>query len=132
MCEVGDIILVNGYRNNDGVMSRHSFVVINDEGGKIQGLDYDIICNVMSSFKSEEHKSRKLSFNCNVLVKPSDSTIENGNNEEGYIKADQLYYFNEKKSNYVVIGKISNEVLERLFSLLAETNFPIRKYFNNL
>lgn len=50
MCNVGDIIVVNGYNDNGKTIGRHSFVVLNDDAGKIQGLDYDIICNVMSSY----------------------------------------------------------------------------------
>lgn len=60
MCKAGDIILVNDYQDSKITISHHSFVVINDEGGQIQGLDYDIICNVMSSFKNEEQRKKKL------------------------------------------------------------------------
>lgn len=35
MCKVGDIILVNSYKDNGKNLSRHSFVVISDEEGKI-------------------------------------------------------------------------------------------------
>lgn len=131
MCEVGDIIVVNGYRNNDGIMKKHSFIVINDEGGKIQGLDYEVICNVMSSFQDEEHKKRKLNHPCNVPISATESTVVNGNTKDGYIKSDQLYYFN-KKTKYWVIGKVNPEVLERLFNVLRMYDFPIIKILDNL
>jgi len=35
MCKVGDIILVQNYKDNDIELSRHSFVIISDKAGKI-------------------------------------------------------------------------------------------------
>lgn len=56
MCKLGDIIVVNRYVGDDGKnINKHSFVVINDKPGFIEGLHYDFISNVMSSFKSEKH-----------------------------------------------------------------------------
>ncbi len=52
-CQVGDIIVVNEYKSQGRTLKQHSFVVINTDGGQIQGLDYDVVCNVMSSFHSE-------------------------------------------------------------------------------
>jgi co-chaperonin GroES (HSP10) len=31
MCKIGDIILVNKYKDNGKTLKRHSFVVINDD-----------------------------------------------------------------------------------------------------
>ena len=62
MCQVGDIILVDHYSDNGKTLSKHSFVVIDDNNGTIEGMSYDMICNVLSSFKSEEQKRRKLSY----------------------------------------------------------------------
>ena len=56
MCKVGDIILINNYKHGNKNLSHHSFVVMNDEAGKISGLSYDMICNVLSSYKNEEQK----------------------------------------------------------------------------
>ena len=50
MCCVGDIILINKYKDNGTVITKHSFVVVDDDGGSIQGLPYDFMCNVLSSF----------------------------------------------------------------------------------
>ena len=38
MCQIGDIILVQKYKDRGQDLSRHSFVVISDENGEIQGL----------------------------------------------------------------------------------------------
>ena len=48
MCKLGDIILVNKFKNEDGeIVSKHSFVVINDEKDSIGGLKYDFVANMM-------------------------------------------------------------------------------------
>jgi len=55
MCKIGDIIVIEKYIGEDGKMiHRHSFVVISDKEGYIEGLKYDLVTNVMSSFKNEE------------------------------------------------------------------------------
>ena len=67
MCKLGDIIVIKKYIGDDGeIINRHSFVVINDKPGFIEGLNYDLVSNVMSSFKNEEHRMRKLKFEENV------------------------------------------------------------------
>lgn len=38
MCKIGDIIIVRKYKDHGKTISSHSFVVINDENGEIQGL----------------------------------------------------------------------------------------------
>ena len=57
----------------------------------------------MSSFKDEKHKHRKLKYKENVGIKSDDIISDNKNNKEGYIKADQLFYFNKKKIKYYVL-----------------------------
>ena len=47
MCKIGDIIIVNGYKDNGNTIPSHSFVVVSDENGKIQGLSYDFVANVL-------------------------------------------------------------------------------------
>jgi len=55
MCKLGDIIVVDEFIGEDGKkVCRHSFIVINDKPGFIEGLGYDFVVNVMSSFKNEE------------------------------------------------------------------------------
>lgn len=90
MCKLGDIIVINKYVGDDHKkISKHSFVVINDKPGFIEGFKYDMIVNVMSSFKSEEHRIKKLKFEENVEIL-SEQIISNipKNNKSGYIKAD--------------------------------------------
>ncbi len=56
MCKLGGIIVIKKYKDRGNNLSRHSFVVIDYEPGAIRGLSYDLVCNVMSSFKSKEQK----------------------------------------------------------------------------
>ena len=63
MCKLGDIILVENYIGDDGKeINQHSFVVVSDEKGTIAGLDYSMVASVISSFKSEEQRQKKLKY----------------------------------------------------------------------
>ena len=120
MCKLGDIIVVSNYIGDDGSkINRHSFVVINDKPGFIEGLRYDLVTNVMSSFKSEEQRMRKLKFEENVEIL-GEHIISNipKNNKTGFIKADQLIFFDKNKINYYVMGHISDELLDELIMII--------------
>lgn len=133
MCKIGDIILVNKYIDNGKTLNRHSFIVLNDESGKIQGLDYNIICNVMSSFKSEEHKQKKLKYYPkNFPVSYDDVDIlAGGNCQDGYVKLDQFYYFNKENLDYIVIGSIDTAVFNEIIRIVQELD-NIQKITDNL
>lgn len=121
MCKLGDIIVVNKYIGDDGkLINKHSFVVINDKPGFIEGLQYDLVTNVMSSFKSEEQRMKKLKFEENVEI-VSEQIISDipTNNKSGFIKADQLIYFDKKKIDYYVLGRISEELLDELAMIIV-------------
>ena len=119
MCKVGDIIVVDRYIDDGKVLSRHSFIVLNDETGEIKGLDYDIVCNVISKFQNEEHKNKKLKYPGNFPIKAEDKNITNSKmNVDGYIKADQFYYFCKAKTNYVVIGNLNVEIFNALIEYI--------------
>ena len=63
MCKIGDIIVIKNYIGEDGrEISQHSFIVIDDTPSEICGLNYDIVTNVMSSFKNNNHKRKKLRY----------------------------------------------------------------------
>lgn len=132
MCKIGDIILVDSYQDNGNTLRKHSFIVIEDEGGKIEGLSYDMIGNVLSSFKSEEQKERKLSYPGNFPVANEDTNTNPDNGKSGYIKTDQLYYFNKEKISYRIIGNINPEILELIFEFIEESDFPIYEVIDNL
>jgi len=136
MCKLGDIIVVDEYIGEDGIkIQRHSFIVINEQPDFIEGLKYDLVTNVISSFKSEEHKNKKLRFIENVEIVSND-IISNKkyNQKSGFIKADQLIYFDKSKINYYVLGHISDELLDELMMIimiLAKDN-KLRNNLNNI
>lgn len=113
MCKVGDIIVVKNYKQNGTDFKTHSFIVLNIDGGQIEGLDYDMVCNVMSSFRNKD-KHKKLSYPGNIELTPEDREIISGNDEGGYVKAEQLFYFDRSKLDYYVIGNLTPEAFQKL------------------
>lgn len=132
MCKVGDIIIINNYEDNGRILNKHSFVVLDDEDGEIQGLAYDMVCNVMSSFKDEEQKKRKLKYPGNFVVTSNDKKTNPDNGKEGYIKAEQLYYFIKEKIDFQVIGSMNKESLEKLIRFIEGLDIDIKEIIDNL
>lgn len=118
MCCVGDIILIKEFKNEDGqVIPIHPFVVVDDQEDKIQGLDFDMVGVLMSSFKNDEHRRRKLSMRQNLEI-----TVEDGVKKDGYLKANQLHYFKKENTNYITVGKVDDDLLEALLELIQTLN----------
>ena len=123
MCRVGDIIVVKEFKDSNGtVVPKHSFVVISDEAGIIESYSYDFISNIMCSFHSENHKKRKLKIKSNLEIVPNKIKGRNVNNKTGYIRADDLFYFKKDKIDYKVIGRLSDEMLDKLIKLVINLN----------
>lgn len=132
MCKIGDIILIERYKDREKALGRHSFVVIDDQNGEIQGLPYDMICNVFSSFKSEEQKKRKLGYPGNFPIANEDTNTKPDNGKSGYIKTDQLYFFNKSKIEYTVIGNIQPDILELVLEFIDTSDFAAEAIIDNL
>ena len=133
MCVVGDIILVDRYKHKEHSLSKHSFVVLSIEADKIEGLDYDFICNVLSSFKNEQQKAKKLSYAGNFEISHADAFIvDGGNKKDGFVKAEQFYYFNKQNINYSVIGQLHADVFNRLIEFIENLDEPIEHIIDNL
>lgn len=116
MCRVGDIILIIKYIGEDGTRQRnHPFIVLNDSEGKIEGLPFDLTCSVMSSFKNEKHRKKKLSMKQNLEI-----TVEDGVKKDGFIKANQIHYFQKDKLDYIVVGSVTPELFTELMKLIEE------------
>lgn len=123
MCKLGDIIVVERFKDTNGIeVPRHSFVVINDEADYVEGLRYDFVSNMMCSFHNEEHKNKKLKYEENLPIKEELISGDKINNKEGYIKADQLFYFDKKEINYKVIAHMDSELLDDLVQLILVLN----------
>lgn len=119
MCRVGDIILVKEYVHGNQTLKQHSFVVLKTEEGKIESLDYNMICNVMSSFKNPEQREKKLSYPGNMEVYTDDFNITKGHESKpGYIKAEQFYYFDKNNLDYFVLGNVTPELFNRLIAYI--------------
>lgn len=135
MCKPGDIIVVRNYISNDGVkLTRHSFVVLSNEKGNIKGMDFDLVASVMSSFKNAQHKQRKLSFIENFYITVDDYNDIQGNDKDGYIKAEQLYFFQKNQIDYIKIGKMNSDCFQKLLDLiqLLDKNNKLVYVINNL
>lgn len=123
MCRVGDIIVVKEFKDNNGtVVPKHSFVVISDEAGIIESYSYDFISNIMCSFHNENHKKRKLKIKSNLEIVPNKIKGRNVNNKTGYIRADDLFYFKKDKIEYKVIGRLSDDMLDKLIKIVISLN----------
>ena len=123
MCKLGDIIVINEFKNEFGEnVKKHSFVVINDENNNIEGLNYDFVSNMLCSFHNDEHKSKKLRFKENLEVTELAISNKSINNKSGYIKADQLYYFDKTKIKYYILGHLNPDLLDELLQLILVLN----------
>ena len=120
MCKLGDIIVVNNYIGDDGQkISQHSFVVVSDKAGTIAGLDYNIVSAVISSFKSEEQRNKKLKYEENKEL-PIDAMKQKDFKKSSYIKADKAFYFNKEKLDYYVLAELKDEYLDELLELILK------------
>ena len=123
MCKLGDIIVVKEFKDINGQkIPKHSFVVINDEENYVEGLRYDFVSNMMCSFHNKDHKNKKLRFEENFPIKEELISGEKINNKSGYIKADQLYYFDKNLIEYQVIAHMESELLDELVQLILLLN----------
>lgn len=121
MCKLGDIIVIKEFKNEYGeTIPKHSFVVINDETDFVEGFRYDFVSNMLCSFHNNEHKKQKLKYIENLPVKEEKISGEKINNKEGFIKADQLYYFDKNKIEYKVLAHMDPELLDELVQLILQ------------
>ena len=140
----GDIIVISHYLSPDNKkINHHSFVVVNNKKGSISGIEinldfelkFDFVATVMSSIKDKTHKKKIQNYYPkNLIISFNDSKISNGNNKEGFIKANQLYYFKENKINYVKIGKLNKDTFNKLIDLIEinDKNGDIIANYNNI
>ncbi len=141
---VGDIIVISRYISPDNVeIQQHSFVVLNNQAGTIAGveiklnleLNFDLVATAMSSIKNEQHKKKIQSyFPKDMIVEFNDAQISNGNRKDGYIKANQLYYFQKDSISYFKLGKLNVETFNKLIELVKinEKNGDLISNYNNI
>ncbi|MBQ8315383.1 MAG: hypothetical protein IJ427_12905 [Lachnospiraceae bacterium] len=131
MCKIGDIIVVKNYKSQGVNISKHSFVVLSTEQGKIQGLDFDLVCNVMSSFHSEEHRKQKMRYPGNFEYSAEQENVHGGHGKAGFIKAEQFYYFDRNKLDFYVLGNVEPELFNALIAYI-QTLDEIEHVVDNL
>ena len=135
MCKIGDIIAVPQFiGDGNNFVGTHYFIVVNDKDGNIEGLDFNIVGAVMSSFKSEEKKKKKLKYEENMEIVEKDGKINNKDLKDGYVKADQLHYFNKENTTYFVVGQVDGDVLIKLLELIEylDTKGRLKQNLENL
>ena len=74
----------------------------------------------MSSFHSETQREKKIRQRENIEVKTENFTLDNGMQKDGYIKADQLHYFDKKKTKYFEVGRVDIELFNALVERIKE------------
>lgn len=140
----GDLIVIAEYITPDNVkLEQHTFVVLSTIKGTILSaeidlnleLKFDLTAVVMSSIKNQAHKdSVKRHYPKSMIVEINDAQISNGNKKDGFIKADQLYYFKQKDITYKYIGRLENSTLKQLYKLLQinDDNGDLHPNYNNI
>ncbi len=130
MCKIGDIIVIKDCKVGDKYIGRHSFVVLSTDQGQVEGMSFDLVCNIMSSLegKGEEYKKKKLSYPENMIYSPSEENIINGHGKEGFIKAGIYYLFNRKDLDYYVIGNVATELYIKLVEFINNMDSANIKY----
>ncbi len=119
MCKLGDIIVINEFKGEDDIsLTKHSFIVVDDEHGEIKGLDYDFAAPIMSSFQDDKHKEKILSYKVNKEITNDDTEGNFQLKKPSYIKANKLYYFNKEKIDYNVLARVKDEFLDELMKLI--------------
>ena len=119
MCKVRDIVIIDGYISNGVPVGKHPFVIIDDEKDEIHGFDFDFIANAMSSFKDAKQRARKLSYAGTFPIGLNDKVTNPDNRRDGFVSADQLYYFKKDRINYQVIGEMKEEKFNQLIEFIT-------------
>ena len=110
--------------------------MIDDSNGKVFGVDFDFIAVVMSSFKDQLQRERKLRYPGNFPVAADSSMLASwANTKDGYIKAEQFYYFKKDNLKFRTIGKLTEDAFNSLIAFiedLASNGIQIEQIVDNL
>lgn len=77
---------------------------------------------MLCSFHGDNHKKKKLRYKENIEVNQLIDNSKRANNKSGFIKADQLYYFDKNTINYYVLGRLNEDLLDELLKLILVLN----------
>ena len=75
------------------------------------------MCKLGDIIVVKEFKDKK---GTNLEIKPEEIHGQNINSKGGYIRADELFYFNKNKIEYKVIAHMDDELLDELVQLIIK------------
>lgn len=55
--------------------------------------------------------------------------VLNGVKKDGFIKANQIHYFQKDKLDYIVVGSVTPELFAELMKLIEELFLRMKKYW---
>ena len=111
--EIGDIIYVKNYKNNEPI-NKHLFVIIDDDN---YGVPIDYFCMVISS------NLDKLKFKSNKLLKKNS---KNNLNKDSIVKTDSIYDIKYEEISFC-IGCVDKTLIEEYIKLYLENKDVIYK-----
>lgn len=124
--KIGDIILVRHFVDFDNKpMKPHPFVVTDDNQGIIEGMDFNIVSNMLGSYHNEHHREFKRKFDGNVELKICDGVKKNG-----FVRGEQLYYFYDEDTDFFVIGNVTDDALQRIIDKIIQMNNENKLIYN--
>lgn len=122
MCQIGDIILIYNAKNKRPV-GAHPFIVLDDNNGTVMGLyNYDFIGLLLTSASTEERKEHLKQYAGNFPIAKEDKIVNpnKNDNRDGYVKADQLFYFDKRKIRYIHLGRIDSDIFDLIIEFMEE------------
>lgn len=123
MCKIGDILLIYNAKNRKPI-GMHPFIVLDDTNGKVSGVySYDFIGLLLTSANTEEKKERLRQIEGNFPIAEDDKIMNEGkeqDNRYSYVEADQFFYFDKNKINYIHIGKIEPDIYNLIIEFIEE------------
>ena len=116
MINYGEIIVIEKFLNSHNKeVSAHPFVVIDNNAGVIQGIEYDISAAMLTSIKNDLHKQKYSKYKVNMFISAKD-----GVRKDSFLKLNEIYYFNEQDINYYKVGKIDDDLMDQIDELIFE------------
>lgn len=102
----------------------HPFIVLDDRNGKVSGVyGYDFIGLLLTSADTEEKKEKLKQIEGNFPISKDDKIMNLGkdsDNRDSYVEADQFFYFDKEKINYIQIGSIHPDIYNIILEFIYE------------
>jgi len=91
-----------------------------------------IIVSFVTSYPHLRAISKKMKYPGNIEITHKDTIIPGGNSKDGYIKAEQFYYFDTEKLDYTVVGSMRPESFDLLLDFIKNLKVPLERIIENL